>query len=349
MLIGSMPFTDHLEATELILASTPEIPLWPQLPANPGEGMLDQFSKGLPGLVEEGGRTFFDIQRPGAEDAQLKFYEEYLLLAEDPSGLLFSRFALDRDRAAGVYCLADAIRGRTDLAGVKGQITGPFTLLTGLHDQDDRLGYYDPTIRDMAVKDIAMKAAWQVVFLKQAADLPVLLFIDEPALAGLGSSAFISVSLDDIAQDLGEVIGAVQQAGGLAGVHVCANTDWDLLFSTDIDIISFDAYHFFDRFITCKEQILAFLNRGGIVAWGIVPTSEKEDIIAATPDSLVRRWETQAGMLSSPALDLPAILRRSLITPSCGTGSLTQELARRVLTLTADVAALLRERYGRGA
>jgi hypothetical protein len=189
-----------------------------------------------------------------------------------------------------------------------------------------------------------MKAAWQVRFLQEAA-LPVLLFIDEPALAGLGSSAFISIAKDDIAADLAEVVDAVHLAGGLAGVHVCANTDWGLLFGSEIDIISFDAYNFFDRFITCRDEIRSFLDRNGIIAWGIVPTSEEEYINRETPDALVARWEQQAAMLADPPWDEAALLGRTLITPSCGTGSLTMALAHRVLSLTRDVSEALRKKY----
>ena len=339
VLIGSLPLTDHREAMELVLAITPEIPLWPQLPANPREGMLNQFVEGLPCVTEDGDHTYFNINSPDFEEAQLRFYEEYLQVADDPKALLASRFQVSKERAAGLYQLAATVRDRQGFSAVKGQITGPFTLLAGLKDQDGRLGYYDPTIRDMAVKHIAMKAAWQVRFLREATSLPMLLFIDEPALAGLGSSAFISITKDDIAADLSEVVAAVHLAGGLAGVHVCANTDWGLLLGQEIDIISFDAYNFFDRFITCKNEIRSFLDRGGIIAWGIIPTSEEEHISRETPDTLVSRWEQQAAMLADPPWDTAALLGRTLITPSCGTGSLSMPLARRVLQLTRRIRA----------
>jgi hypothetical protein len=346
VLIGSLPTPSHTEAMQWILESTPEIPLWPQLPANPHEGMLNQFVADLPCVTEEGARIYYDIQNPGFEEALLQFYEAYLQVTENPADLLGSRFQLNRDRVAGLYHLADVAAGNEGLTALKAQITGPFTQLTGLKDQNDRLGYYDATIRDMVVKDIAMKAAWQVTFLKKTADLPVLLFIDEPALAGLGSSAFISISVNDITQDLAEAVSAIHLAGGLAGVHVCANTDWAMLLATEIDIISFDAYNFFDRFITCKQEIIAFLDRGGIIAWGVVPTGEQEDILHSSADSLVALWEQQAASFSDTDWDLPSLLRQTLITPSCGTGSLTVDLARRVLTLTRDVSAALRQKYG---
>jgi methionine synthase II (cobalamin-independent) len=343
-LIGSIPLTDHAEAMEWITEYTPDIPLWPQLPCIPTEGMLQQFIEGFPGIIEEEDRTFFDTTDDRFSEDILAFFEEYLAVSENSDQLLSSRFAVSRERAAGLYLLKETMEGRPETVAVKGQITGPFTLLTGLHDQDDRAGYYDPTIREMVVKGLAMKAAWQVSFLRKQG-LPVILFIDEPALAGLGSSSFVTVSRDDIGQDQTEMIEAIHQAGGLAGIHVCANTDWPLLLSLDFDIINFDAYGYFDRIITCRDELHNFLDRGAIIAWGIVPTSDAEQIKQENPESLAALWEKQAGMLSNSRWDISTILKQSLITPSCGTGSLSPEIARRVLMLTRKVSKILRKKY----
>lgn len=343
-LIGSLPVADHARGLELIFAHTPAIPLWPQLPGNPLEGMMRQFIEGLPGIVEGLDHTYFDIHTDHFEGDLLAFFEEFLAATEAPEKLAESRFAVSEARAGGLYRLKELIPGRDDVRAVKGQITGPFTLLTGITDTNKRLGYYDPTIREMAVKGLAAKAAWQVRFLKELG-LPVIVFIDEPALAGLGSSSYISISLTDIGQDLTEVISAIQEAGGLAGIHVCANTDWEFLLSLPLDVLSFDAYGFFDRLATSKTLVHAYLERGGTIAWGGIPTSEAEKITGETAASLASLWEAHADLIADHRWDRAAILAQTLITPSCGTGSLSPDLALRVLELTRDVSARLREKY----
>ncbi len=350
VLIGSVPLDDHTKALEWILESTPEIPLWPQLPTNPLERMLPQFSENFPCVVEQspasdGDRLFFDITAPNFEEQMLGFYEDYLQATENLENLKNSRFAVSRERATGLFLLCEKLDGLENLTAVKGQITGPFTMLTGITDKEERLGYYDPTIRDMVVKGLAMKAAWQIRLLAQHTEKPVLLFIDEPALAGLGSSAFISVGLDDIHQDLSEIIDAIHQTEGLAGIHVCANTDWELLLGLDLDILSFDAYGYFDRLAPLKDQVSGYLDRGGIIAWGIVPTSKAEEINRESARSLAAKWEEQADAFVTDTRDRRALLRSTLITPSCGTGSLAPDIASRVLQLTREVSTILREKY----
>lgn len=353
VLIGSLPLDSHETALDWIFQTTPEIPLWPQLPSRPLERMLPQFAEGIPCIIEQdaGGqehRMHFDTSGPDFEGAMLAFYEDYLAASGDPDILAESRFTISRERAAGLYLLVERLRALPSAqapAAVKGQVTGPFTMLTGIKDADGRAGYYDPNVRDMVIKGIALKAAWQTGMLRNSCSRPVLLFIDEPGLAGLGSSALISVSTDEIRDMINEVATAVHQAGGLAGIHVCANTDWELLLGSDIDILSFDAYGYFDRIAPLGREINAFLDRGAILAWGGVPTSREEDIQAETADALCALWERQMEAIAGPTRGKADILRQTLITPSCGTGSLRPEPARRVLDLTREIADALRRKF----
>jgi len=350
VLIGSLPLDSHATALEWIFQATPEIPLWPQLPSNPQEQMLPQFADGIPCIVEERAATpqaklYFDITRDGFEEGMLAFYEDFLNVSENPDFLRESRFATGRDKAAGLYMLVERLRTSPSIIAAKGQVTGPFTMLTGIKDREGRAGYFDETIRDMVIKGIALKAAWQSGLLSGSGSRTVLLFIDEPALAGLGSSAFISVTPEEIREMINEVAGAIHSAGGLAGIHVCANTDWGLLLNSDIDILSFDAYGFFDRIAPLKSEISAFLDRGGIIAWGGVPTSKEEDIEAESAASLVELWDSQMNTFTGPGRSKSDILHRTLITPSCGTGSLSPEHAQKVLRLTRDISTALRQKY----
>jgi len=351
VLIGSLPLNDHQQSLDWIFAATPEIPLWPQLPGNPLEQMMPQFAEGIPCIREENltapeGRIFYDTGRPDFEAEMLAFYEDYMAVQDDPAKLLGSRFQVSRERAEGLYQFAESLHASNrQPVAVKGQVTGPFTMLTGIKDSQGRAGYYDDTVREMVVKGIAMKAAWQTRFLAERCGGQVIVFIDEPALAGLGSSAFISVSNATVQEMLNEVAEAIHAAGGLAGIHVCANTEWEVLLSSKIDILSFDAYSFFDKLAALGEQVHGYLDRGGILAWGGIPTGNAADIDKESAESLTLLWEQQAAQLVRPGRDQPALLRQMLITPSCGTGSLSRARAEKVLDLTKAVAAALRARY----
>lgn len=349
VLIGSLPLDSHQEALDWIFEATPEIPLWPQLPSNPKEQMMPQFAEGIPCIREENpelasGRIYFDASYPEFEADMLAFYEDYLVASEVISDDPDSRFSASRDRAEGLYALINRIPAEESVLAVKGQVTGPFTMLTGIKDEQGKAGYFDDAIHEMTVKGIAMKAAWQASFLAQS-EKPVLVFIDEPALAGLGSSAFIGVGSEAIRDMIDEVAEAIHLAGGLAGIHVCANTDWSVLLDSKIDVLSFDAYGYFDRLASLRDELDRYLDRGGIIAWGGVPTSREEDIRKETAASLVTLWNSQMDSITGPNRSKADILRQTLITPSCGTGALSRELARKVLDLTRTVSLELRRQH----
>ena len=343
LLIGSLPLADHGEAVRLVFDYTPDIPLWPQLPVHPEEGMMAQFLPGMPGVVDNPERQFVDIESPTYADALVQFYEEYMSVSEGETDIDRSRFVLTKDTAHGFFTFIDHIRALPDPPlAVKGQVTGPVTFTTSVTDQNGRAIFYDPQTRDAAIKLLALKARWQVRVLSKLGR-PVILFIDEPALAGFGSSDMISISRDDITACLDEVADAIHSEGGLAGIHICANTDWSIALGGSVDVVNFDAYAYFDRFILYPEDIKRFIASGGILAWGIVPTLSPDDLDRETVDSLAARWEDQARAVAALGIDPAQVLRQSLITPSCGAGSLSRDRALRVLELTRGVSDRVRK------
>lgn len=342
-MIGSLPLREHEQALEMMFTYVPELPLWIQLPVYAEERLLTQFAEGLPGIVIEKDRVYFDTASPGFEAEILAFYEDYLAVTEGGSLLPQSRFALGPRSGRGFAAFIRRLhRTVKPPKAIKGQITGPFTFLTGVADQEKKCAFYDQRLRDAVVKGLSLKAAWQAGVLQQF-KVPVLIFMDEPGLAGYGSSTFVTINRQDVVAMLREMVQAIRGAGALAGVHVCANTDWSLLTESDVDLISFDAYHYFDRFILFRHDVRSFLARGGVIAWGIVPTSNSGDIERETASSLVTRWKEEARELEGDGITLVSLLQQSLITPSCGTGTLPLALSERVLRLTREVSIQLKK------
>lgn len=339
-LVGSMPHTDPERVVSFVLETMTDIPVWPQLPKYPAEQMMVQYLEGLPGVKQEAGRVWVDTE--DIDEAILAFYEDYLAVDSSPPRVDRSRFAMGEATGRTFRLFLDRLAMRpARWNAVKGQIVGPFTLLSGLADQSRRALLFDERMRDVVVKHLAMKGLWQVRQLARWGK-PVILFLDEPALAGFGTSAFITVSAEDIKALLTEVAEPVRRAGALVGVHVCANTDWGLIFECPLDIINLDAYQFFDRFALYRKQCFEFLDRGGIVAWGMVPTSEEALIDAVTAEDLAKRWVDQVKTLCGGERSVDSVVERSLFTPSCGCGTLSEHHAERVALLTRDLSHILR-------
>ena len=200
--IGSLPLGDHREAFQLVLEYMSEIPLWVQLPVHKEEGMVAQFMPGLPGLCSVEDRQYIDTAGDDFNSELIQFYEDYMAVVEEKADLSDSRFVLDEVTTKGFFIFVKGLkRLSAPPVAVKGQITGPFTFCTAILDQNKKAIIYDAQIKDAAVKLLALKARWQARELSQFGR-PVIIFIDEPALAGFGSSQFITISRDEIAQSL---------------------------------------------------------------------------------------------------------------------------------------------------
>ncbi|MBC2717866.1 MAG: hypothetical protein HF978_21400 [Desulfobacteraceae bacterium] len=344
--IGSLPLEDHGEAVRMMMEYTPDIPLWIQLPHFKSESMIAQFLPGMPGLKIDGDRKFIQTNDDSFDGQILAFFEEYMDILQDESKLANSRFALSHETAPGFF---EFIKSLDVLekppVAIKGQITGPFTFSTGIVDQDGKAIFYNDQLRDVAIKCIALKVRWQVKQLKKYG-VPVIIFLDEPGLTGFGSSAFISVSRQDVEACLEEVIAAVHEEGALAGVHVCANAEWPLILDSSADIVSFDAYSFFDKFILYPGQIKRFIEKGGLVAWGIVPTGDIASVEKESVENLAMLWENEVLQMEVIGIERSRIIEQSLITPSCGTGALPLDIAKKVIRMTRELSEKIRESSG---
>jgi hypothetical protein len=342
LLIGSLPLDDHDSALDMVFDHTPDIPLWVQLPKFREEGMIRQFLPGMPGLSENNGTWFIDTRHTQFDEDFIRFFEEYLSLSEPDADFRSSRFAFNASTGKGFFHFLDRVdQDPKQFTALKGQVTGPITFCTAVKDEAARDIFYNDPLRDAAVKRLAMNARWQTKEFASRGAIPIL-FLDEPALAGFGTSAYITITRADVHACIEEIVQEIHTENGLAGIHVCANTEWDLLLDTTIDIISFDAFSYFDKFFLYPKAVKEFLGRGGILAWGIVPTGDADLISQQTSEKLTQKLADQIRQVSSLGISREQILAQSLVTPSCGTGSLDPASATQVLKLTQAVSEKIR-------
>ena len=335
-LIGSFPHSDGTTLCPRLVREI-QIPAWPQLPRRTfRENMYTQFSAGLPGIVVDDAhqKVHFNTS-DDLSSAVEEFYGRYL--ADDVDS-----FALPPDHAAGFYTMLDTLKS-TSGEWVKGHVTGPISFGLTVVDQDLRSSLYDEQLADPIVKQMAFNARWQVRQLKQARS-NVIIFVDEPYMASFGS-AFISLSREQVITMLNEVFDAIHAEGALAGVHCCGNTDWSVLMETSVDILNLDAYEYLDNLALYPREVRAFLDRGGNLAWGIIPNNE--EIFNVTPEGLAQRLRDGLQLISDKARGRDVSIRveefayRSLITTACGLGPTTIEVADRAVETLAHTGEVL--------
>jgi hypothetical protein len=331
--IGSLPHTDADEALDLIFKYTPQIPFWPQLPKRDmRERMIAQFSQGLPCLrVNQTGLYFnSEIQ----EQEMAKFYEHIIANNNE-------YFKISPDFAAGLWQFVNRLE-KEDLSKIefiKGQITGPFTFAASINDSEGRAILHNPVLFQAVQEGLAIKANWQMDLFRKFGR-PLILFLDEPYLACFGS-AFTPINRKQVIETLTEFTEKIKSPNGLIGVHCCGNTDWSIFTEIpDINIISFDAFGFLEQILLYAKELLGFFNRGGILAWGIVPTEAFSPEVNVS--LLAEKLDSAFKLLINKGIQKEVLENRLILTPSCGLGILNLDKAEPIFKCLAELSFALR-------
>lgn len=311
--IGALPHRDPAAATDLILRTQPDLPATPTLPQRSAtEGMLPQAMWGIRGVSV-------------AEDGQIRVDPQLV----DPEAPLEDT-GMDASPFASLRFFCERIVGWD--GPLKTQLTGPVTLglALSMHGVDE---------------DVAFRVAERVVVERAAAligtlrttlpDARLVVFLDEPALVGTAQLGF-PIETNAIIDLVSGALAAIEH-DAITGVHCCGEADWKAILMAGPNVLSLPVGARIDRVI---GSVSAFLDDGGWIAWGAVPTSapvgERAGLYWKT---LSQQW---CGLVQQGA-DPVLIRRRSLITPHCGLSEHDPEQAEHVLRLCALVAGSLQE------
>ena len=334
--VGSFPHTEPRRLLDRIFNLLPDMPAWPQLPVRDWlESMYVQYAEGLPGAVVDRAAQTIYFRSDDALAGELEaFYQA--LVDED-----VERFAISPDYAMGLHLFLESVPRLTSRPKwVKGQVTGPFSFAMTVTDENKRSLAYSPELYEVAVQGMAMKARWVARKLREVAE-GALVVLDEPYLCAFGS-AFVNVPRNDVVAAIDLGVAAIHKEGALAGLHCCGNTDWSLVLSTDLDVVNFDAYEYFQGLSLYPAELSSFLQKGGVLSWGIVPASRANGNF--TPHTLLNALDERVEQLAAKGLDRGALYRQALLTPSCGLGTESVEAADRLMDTLAELASLVRER-----
>jgi len=311
--IGHLPHYDPGDAVEFVLRHSPQLPSAPALPARSRrEGMIAQAAAGIAGVtVDDLGTLHIDH---GALDPD--------------APLVDTEFR--GDAFVGLRAFLTAVADR--VGPLKVSTTGPVTLGLALHQAGiDR----DLAFRIAGTVVRRRSEALMAHVLRRVPQAQLVLFLDEPAMGSLSEPGFPIAPTDGV--DLVSGALAVVEAIAVTGLHCCTTADYRLLMSVGPRILS----------VPVRAEVAAhaglfgdFLERGGWMAWGAVPT---DGPVGTTVDRLWRRLAVLGRGLVEDGLDPQLLLAHSIITPTCGLAQHGVTQAELVMELTSAVADRLQQ------
>lgn len=293
-----MPHKDVNRAMELALSL--DIPFWPQLPhVSYYEDMYVQASEHFPGIIVD------------TENRKLGFSSEKFV--QEVEAFLSHLDDLEYFDISEAYSVVYHRFLKLDLSGrpaIRGQLEGPISFGFNVMNEDNRPIIFDDTVRPLMLEFMARRVNVQLKRLKKI-NPNAFMFVDEPGLQFVFSAMS---GYDDVSakRDMEYFFSLIERP---RGVHLCGNPDWDFLLKLDIDVLSLDTYTNGEVFVSYSKAIRKFLDRGGILIWGIVPTNfepfEKEGLT-----SLEKRLKNYWKNLAREGIDQQYLLSRSLLSPA---------------------------------
>jgi len=325
-----MPHKNVDRALELALSL--DIPFWPQLPKyNYYEDMYVQASEHFPGIL-------LDMEKRTLRFSHEKFLAEF--------EACMSRFdEPEYFDISGTYSVVYKRFLELDLSGspaIRGQLEGPISFGFNVTDENDRPILFDDMVRPFMIEFMAKRVNIQLKRLKEK-NANAFMFVDEPGLQFL-FSAMAGYGDQAARGDMELFFSLIERP---RGVHLCGNPDWDFLLSQDLDILSLDVYSNGEVFAAYAPSIQKFLDRGGVLVWGIVPTNfepfENENM-----DSLEERLEALWSELSKKGIDRDFLLSRSLLSPAtcCLVNPDGEKTVEAAFETIIALSRRLREKYG---
>lgn len=324
-----MPHSNVDEAMEAALSL--DIPFWPQLPnLDYHEDMYVQAAEHFPGIL-------LDMEKRTLRFSIDKFVEEY-------------EESLSHDEETDYFDVSEAYSAvyhrflaldLKDRPAIRGQLEGPVSFGFNVLDQDERPILFDDTVRPFMFEFMAKRINVQLEKLKQKNE-NAFMFIDEPGMQFI-FSALSGYGEQKAKEDLDLFFSMIERP---RGIHLCGNPDWDFLLGLDMDILSLDAYSNAEIVASSAPSVKKFLNRGGVLVWGMVPTGfetfEKENL-----DLLAFRLNTIWKALGKKGVDMDQLVRQSLLSPAtcCLVNPDKGKTVLQAFQLTRKLSSNLRSHY----
>lgn len=350
--IGSLPLcgSDAVKKSlDFIFSEFKSMPFWPQLPHFAREeDMVFQYTQNLAGLVVEGDKYYLssDSEEFFVKLEELFFDYETVIASNslEECEQILEKYAILAPNSNSLRPFLNELKNHNP-DFVKGSITGPFTFSTSIVDNEGKCAYYNDVLRDVCTKTLSLKALWQVLEFKKASPKArAVIFMDEPSISQVGSCAFLSVESKDVIEMLKVITGDLAKFGALSGIHCCGKTDWEIALSCGADIVNFDAYFYAQSVANFASTAQKFVEQGGYLAFGIVPTLDKEILENLSTDDLVKKFDEALKCFLKKGMNESLLYEHIFLTPSCGCGSLDEKNALKALKLTKDLSNRLKER-----
>ncbi len=326
------------------MTTLPSILTWPRLPNRSfSEHWFVQSAIGFPGLVVDALTEQVYVDRTRAEQELDRLSLAYLR-GNQAAG------AMGAESASGLFELLRVPKDWFKGVAITSQLVGPVSLGVYLTDEQQRSLIYDPILLEALAHLLALRIGWVTGQLANLVEQSIFC-LDEPFLDAF-NSPFLPIGWDRGIELLELVLSSASGYRGIA-LGKIGNWQqmhrtpvyWEPVLETSVNLLMFNVYDQSDVLLDGANVLKDFLDRPGLISWGLIPANE-QSLAKETTDTLTARFNGLLRRLNVAGVPRDRLLQASLITTSGRLSHLSIEAAERALQLCSDVSLRIRLSYG---
>jgi len=325
--VGALPYDNIKQTTAMMAKLFSQIPFVALLPnLSPEDTITKRLFENIPGIVYENEEL---VINPGVSN-----YKENMTKLEkafnSPNMHNLAAYGFKADFLEKYFQMIKKFQSKNAIFN----IPGPLSVSQMLDNYAEQHVIVDKSYRRLSVRAVCVKALWIIEKIKQVCSETVpIIILEEPMLGQLNSIKKTNPEKDNdfIADLLREVTRKLKKAGAIVGVQCFEKCDWSIPIKAGVDLISCDAYNNPNNLAIIPEILTDFLEKGGIINWGIVPVTSDQIVQGLKIDYLEKRLSATIDGVILSGVPEELLYKASIVSLNGSTDKLSIFFAEKAL------------------
>ena len=335
--LGTLPYNSVDTAAVMLAKLYSDSPYLAILPAIDSEDtVINRTLKGIPGVKFKDGKLLLKTTSKQYQ-AELTSLDKAFNSAKKDD---VDKFAIESIFLEKYFQLIKKFKSKTAYVN----ILGPFTLSQLLNNLAEEQMLTDKSFRKLFIQAVCVKAMYMIKKIKETCPTtqPIIV-LEEPMLGRFGDIKRINedITAELITNMFTRVIEKIKECGALVCVQCMEKCDWQIPINAGADIISYDAYNNPNNLCIIPESVTEFIERGGKINWGIVPTMTESIVKTLTIDYIEKRLSATFGGLIMAGVPAVKVYSSALVSVQGDTGHLPVIFAEKAIMLSTQMASRL--------
>lgn len=331
---GALAYSELDPAVRMVaklFEKTPYLPFLPNISKD--DTVLKRTLENIPGITLNGKKVVFQL----GSDKYKQQLADLEKACNNPTKELLEPYAIESVFMEKFGCLINKFKSTEACVN----ILGPFTLSQILMNAAEEQMPADKSFKKLFIQAVCVKALWAINRIKEVSKSTIpIIVLEEPMLANLGNLKRDNedITVEYVTGMLAKVVEKIQPTGALLAVQCFDKCDWKIPINAGVDIISFDAYNNPNNLCIIPDSVIEFLERGGKINWGIVPTLNESLVKNMNLDLIEKRFINTLEGLVIAGVPRPLVYNSALVSLQGDVDKLPIIFAEKALMLATQLS-----------